>query len=68
MVLIFGKDTCPYTRAAREDYEKRGLDVEYVNVKKDPDGMQRMLRYRGGRRDVPVIVEDERVTVGFGGS
>lgn len=68
MVLIFGKDTCPYTRAAREDYEKRGLDVEYVNVKKDPDGMQRMLRYSGGRRDVPVIVEDERVTVGFGGS
>lgn len=68
MVLIFGKDSCPYTRAAREDYEKRGLDVEYVNVRKDPDGMQRMLRYSRGRRDVPVIVEDERVTIGFGGS
>jgi glutaredoxin 3 len=65
MVLIFGKDTCPYTRAAREDYEKRGLDVEYVNVTKDPDGLQRMLRYSGGRRDVPVIVEDERLMLGF---
>ena len=26
-----------------------------------------MLGYSKGRRDVPVIVEDEKVTIGYGG-
>ncbi len=68
MVTIFGKDTCPYTRAARDDYAQRGIDVEYVNVKSSADGMARMLRHTGGRRDVPVIVDGDQVTIGFGGT
>jgi glutaredoxin 3 len=68
MVVIFGKDTCPYTNAARDDYQKRGLRVEYVNVKKNPEDLDRMLRYSNGRRQVPVIVEDGNVTIGFGGT
>jgi len=68
MVLIFGKDTCPYTQAARDDYQKRGVVFEYLNVKKNPSELDRMLQYSGGRRDVPVIVEaDGRVTIGFNG-
>jgi len=27
-----------------------------------------MLKYSGGRRDVPVIVDDGTVTIGFGGT
>lgn len=68
MVLIFGKDTCPYTQAAREHYLERGTPFDYVNVKKDPAGLQRMLGYSHGRREVPVIVEGGKVTVGFGGT
>jgi glutaredoxin len=37
-------------------------------VKKNPAELQRMLDYSKGRRAVPVIVEDERVTIGFGGT
>ena len=40
----------------------------YVNVKKNADGLDRMLRYSNGRRQVPVIVEDGKVTIGFGGT
>ena len=68
MVTIFGKDSCPYTQAARDDYAARGVAFEYVNVRKDPSGLERMLAHSKGRRDVPVIVEDDRVTIGFGGS
>ena len=68
MVTIFGKDTCPYTRAAREHYTERQIAVEYVNVKASADGMARMLRHTGGRRDVPVIVDGDEVTIGFGGT
>ena len=68
MVTIFGKDTCPYTTAAREDYERRGVAFTYVNVKKNAAELERMLGYSKGRRAVPVIVEGDGVTIGFGGT
>jgi glutaredoxin 3 len=68
MVLIFGKDTCPYTQAARDDFARRKVAFEYHNVKKNPAELERMLRYTKGRRQVPVIVEGETVTIGFGGT
>jgi glutaredoxin len=44
------------------------MDVEYANVKKDKAALQLMLRYSKGSREVPVIVDGDRVTIGFGGS
>ena len=68
MVYIFGKDTCPYTQAARDDFQRRHVAFEYVNVKKNPAALQRMLGYSDGRRAVPVIVDGDQVTIGFGGT
>ena len=69
MVTIFGKDSCPYTQAAREDHEKRRIAFEYINVKKNAAELDRMLVYSQGRRAVPVIVADDgSVTIGFGGT
>jgi len=42
--------------------------VEYFDVKTQPEAMQRMLSYSGGKRRVPVVVEGEQVTIGWGGS
>ena len=67
MVVIFGKDACPYTQAALDEYRRRG-EVQYVNVKKSSADLERMLVYSKGQRRVPVIVDGERVTVGFGGT
>lgn len=44
------------------------MAFEYINVKKDAAGMARMLELSGGRRVVPVIVENGKVTIGFGGT
>ena len=68
MIQIFGKDTCPYTQAAREHYTGRGIAVDYRNVKKDPASLAEMLVLSHGRREVPVIVEAGKVTIGFGGT
>jgi glutaredoxin len=68
MVLIFGKDGCPYTQAARDHYAAENIPFEYHNVKKSADGLERMLVYSMGVRKVPVIVEGEKVTVGYGGT
>ena len=69
MVLIFGKENCPYTAAARADYERRDIAVEYIDVKKDRAALEQMLGYSSGHRRVPVIVEDDgKVTIGWGGT
>ena len=69
MVTIYGKDTCPYTQAARDDYAQRKVPFTYVNVKKDAAQLARMLEFSKGRRAVPVIVDaDGTVTIGFGGT
>jgi len=37
-------------------------------VKKDKAGLAEMLKLTKGQRDVPVIVEDGKVTIGYGGT
>jgi glutaredoxin 3 len=69
MVTIFGKDSCPYTQAVRDDHERRRIPFTYINVKKDAAELARMLEFSKGRRAVPVIVDaDGTVTIGFGGT
>jgi glutaredoxin 3 len=67
-VLIFGHDLCPYTSRAREDFSRRKISFEYINVLQNDDALQRMLNHSNGRRQIPVIVEAGKVTIGFGGS
>jgi len=67
-VVIYGKDTCPYTRAAREDYQSRGVPVTYHDVTRDPEAMRAFLELSGGERQVPLILYGGRVSAGFGGS
>ena len=67
-VIIYGKDTCPYTTSAREDYAKKGFEVVYINVKESPENMAQMLAVSKGARSVPVVVEGGVVKVGFGGT
>lgn len=68
MVLIFGKDACPYTEGARDHYTARHIPFQYVDVKKSAADLDRMLAYSGGARRVPVIVDGDKVTIGFGGT
>jgi glutaredoxin len=67
-VEIYGKDDCPYTRAARADYQGRGVPVTYFDVTRDPAAMARLLELSGGERTVPLILDRGRISLGFGGA
>lgn len=54
--------------AAREDCAKRNVPERYIDVKKDKNGLEEMLTVSNGVREVPVIVEDGKITIGFGGT
>jgi glutaredoxin len=53
---------------AREAYSKQDFSLRYVDVKVDSRGLGEMLQLNGGVRQVPTIVEDGKVTIGFGGT
>jgi glutaredoxin len=42
-------------------------EFDYFDVLRNPEKLEDMLRFSGGRRKVPVIVEGESVTIGFQG-
>lgn len=44
------------------------MDFEYKNVATDKTALEEMLTFSNGERDVPVIVEGGKVTIGFGGT
>ncbi len=67
-VQIYGKSDCPYTSAARRNFQTRGVAVEYFDVEEDATALRRFLELSGGDRRVPLIVEEGRVSQGFGGS
>ena len=67
-LIIYGKDTCPYTTKARKDFEERGIAFDYIDVQKDAAALTRLLQLTDGYRQVPVIVDGDKVTIGYGGT
>jgi glutaredoxin 3 len=63
-IIIFGTNTCPFCNQARAAY---GDLAVYVNVEEYPEKLKEMLALTGGKRQVPVIVEGDKVSVGFAG-
>ncbi len=66
-VIIYGKDTWPYTNNAREAYKNSGKEIDYISVIDDPLNLDEMLKHSDGARKVPVIIEDGKVTIGYNG-
>jgi glutaredoxin 3 len=64
-VMIFGTMGRPYTSKAREGYGEKAV---FFDVESDPQKLEEMLKLSGGRKQVPVIVEGNKATVGFGGA
>ena len=59
---------CPYSEAAREDLEWRGVDFIEYDVEEDEEARGRMLVLTGGTRTVPVISEEGKpVQIGWMG-
>ena len=64
---IFTKPGCPYCAAAKDSFQQRRIRLTEHNVKADATALRQMLELNGSRRQVPTIIEDGRVTVGFNG-
>lgn len=66
-VIIYTRPDCPYCQEAKEDLHKRGVVFTELDVLYNKENRERMIKLTG-KREVPVIVQGEKVTIGFGGS
>jgi glutaredoxin 3 len=67
-VELYTSSGCPYSAAAREDLEWRGIEFVEYDVDKDAQARARLLQLTGGTRTVPAIVEEGKpVQVGWMG-
>ncbi|MEW6411491.1 MAG: glutaredoxin family protein [Candidatus Zixiibacteriota bacterium] len=66
-VTIYVKDGCPYCAAALKHYREQGISFKEINIYKTPGAKDKVLELTKGQRIVPVIVENGKVTAGFGG-
>jgi glutaredoxin len=67
-VHLYTTEGCPYSEAARDDLEWRGVDFVEYDVEQDREAYARMLNLTGGNRTVPVIIEEGKpVQIGWMG-
>ena len=66
-IVIYTRPGCPYCAAAKHDLSGRGLSYEEINVESNPEARAEVMRLSAGTGVVPILVEGDKVTVGFGG-
>jgi glutaredoxin len=65
-ILVFTADGCPHCGALCEDFDRRGVVYREVNLNREPHEMAR-LRELVWEHRLPVVVDHERVSIGFRG-
>ena len=66
-VTIYTKEGCPYCAAAKKHYAEQGISFKEIDIYDTPGAKDEVVKLTGGQRIVPVIVEEGKVTAGFGG-
>jgi glutaredoxin len=66
-VTIYTKVGCPYCAAAKKHYTDQKISFEEIDVHRTPGAMDQVSKLSDGRNIVPIIVDNGKVSVGFGG-
>jgi glutaredoxin len=66
-VKIYTKIGCPHCASAKDDFKKRGVTYEEIDVHTVPGAAEEALKLAGGKKVVPVIIENDKVILGFEG-
>ena len=61
-IVIYTKGYCPYCVKAKDLFDKKGLQYTEINIEKDQQLMQEVIRKSGGRRTFPqIFINDQHI-------
>jgi glutaredoxin len=66
-ILLYTHPECNYSDAQRHDFVKQGVKFREIDVSLHPEAIPELERLTGGERITPVVVEGDKVTVGYHG-
>ncbi|MBU0985064.1 MAG: glutaredoxin family protein [candidate division Zixibacteria bacterium] len=66
-VTIYTKVGCPYCAAAKKHYTDQGITFDEIDVHNTPGAKEKVSELSDGKNIVPIIVDNGKVAVGFGG-
>ncbi len=63
---VFIHPRCPHSRALVEDFRRRGISFVEIDISEE-EGLQQ-LKEASWERKLPIILDHERLSIGFKGS
>ena len=66
-IVLYTHPDCNYSDAQRADFVKDGVNFFEIDITVHPDKIPELERLTGGERITPVLVEGDKVTVGYHG-
>lgn len=66
-ILVFTADGCPHCAALLADFDRRRVRYRQRNLSREPDAITELRRWCWEHR-LPVVVDHERVSIGFQGA
>jgi glutaredoxin len=65
-LVVYTAEGCPHCAALIDDFTRRGVGFREVNLSREPEQMAQ-LRQLSWEHRLPVVVDHERVSIGFRG-
>ena len=66
-LILYTHPDCAYSAAAKSDLQKLETEFIEIDISKQPEALEELLKLTGGERITPVMVYGDEVTVGYGG-
>ncbi len=55
-ITMYGADWCSDCRRAKQWFASNNVAYNWVDLEENPDEIDAVIRYNGGRRNIPVVV------------
>ena len=66
-VVIYTHPDCQGCDMVLDDLEARGVTYKQIDVTEHPEAVADLLKLTGGERVTPVVVDGDKVSIGFRG-
>ena len=66
-ILLYTHPDCNYSDAQRSDFVRDGVQFTEIDISAHPERIDELVKLTGGERITPVLVEGDRVEVGYHG-
>ena len=67
LITVYTHPDCSYSSAVKIDYNNRGISFREIDISIQPEAIAELEQLTGGERITPVIVDGDKVSIGFNG-